>query len=250
MTVRNSLLVILCVFSLTGVVWAEAGSLRLIGAGALVSRSPYRGVSNKTTPLFSVVWDKGPFYLQGIEAGYKFYNKAPLTAKVLVSPRLMGYRASDADALSGMDERWWSIDGGIGVDWTLPYGKNVTLSFKAVNDLLSRNDGRAGEVVLAKKFRGPYFEMTPSLGVRVLSSQMAGYYYGVNSDEVRAGRPEYHPGHAVNYVVGLMFNSGLSRDWIVITRIGVEALDTKIRKSPLVDETMLLSGMIGLTRRF
>jgi MipA family protein len=250
MMLRKLLIGVLCCFALTGSVRAENVSMRLIGVGTLISQSPYRGVDNKVSPLLSVVWNKGPFYVRGIEAGYKFYDKAPLTAKVIVAPRLMGYRASYSDALSGMDDRLWSIDGGLGVDWALPYGKDMTLSFKAVNDLLSRNDGRSGEVVLSKKFKHRYFEMAPSLGVRVLSSELTDYYYGVEPGEARADRSAYHPGHAVNYVGGIMFNSGFSRDWIVITRFGVEALDAKIRKSPLVDENLLLSAMLGLTRRF
>ncbi len=247
---KKVLAAVLCSLALTGVVRAEEESFRLIGAGVLVSQSPYRGVDNKVTPLFSLVWDKGPFYVRGIEAGYKFYDKAPLTAKVIIAPRLMGYRASYSDALSGMDDRLWSLDGGLGVDWALPYGKDMTLSFKAVNDLLSRNDGRSGEVVLSKKFKHHYFEAVPSLGVRVLSSELTDYYYGVEPSEVRAERSAYHPGTAVNYVGGIMFNSGFSRDWIVITRFGVEVLDAKIRKSPLVDENLLLTAAIGLTRRF
>jgi outer membrane protein len=250
MIFKKVLALVLCSLALTGFARAGEESFRLIGAGALVSQSPYRGVDNKVSPLFSVVWDKGPFYVRGIEAGYKFYNEAPLTAKVIIAPRLMGYRASYSDALSGMDDRLWSVDGGIGVDWALPYGKDMTLSFKAVNDLLSRHDGRAGEATLSKKFKHRYLEVIPSLGVRVLSSELTDYYYGVEPSETRADRSAYHPGHAVNYVGGIMLNSGFSRDWIVITRFGVEALDAKIRKSPLVDENLLLSAMLGLTRRF
>lgn len=247
---KNIFMVALFCIVFTGMARAEGKPVYLMGAGALISTSPYHGVGNRITPVPFVLWGKGPFYMRGIESGYKFYDHAPVTLKIFLSPHLMGYKASDADVLSGMHDRRLSLNGGVGLDWVLPYGEGVTLSLKAANDLLGRYDGRVGEATLSKKFKNRYVEVTPSLGVKVLSSQLTDYYYGVEPDEARADRPAYHPGSAVNYMAGVMFNAGLSKDWIIITRFGAEALDTCIRTSPLVGKDVVLSGMIGLTRRF
>ena len=79
---------------------------------------------------------------------------------------------------------------------------------------------------------------------------MVNYYYGVEASEARAGRPEYEPGQAVNYFGKVLFNFGISQNWIVVTMASVEFLDSSIQKSPIVDKDHLLTGAIGLTRRF
>ena len=47
-----------------------------------------------------------------------------------------------------------------------------------------------------------------------------------------------------------MFNFGIHKNWIVMTRVGVEFPGSGIRKSPIVGQDVLVTGLVGVARRF
>ena len=223
---------------------------KVLGIGAISHTSPYRGVGTKTLAIPIMAWHYKDFYVKGVEAGYHFYKNEELTLSILGAPRFMGYSSQDSTALDGMEDRRMSIDAGLKADFKLPLGEDAVLGVKVVTDAASRHDGQEAELSVSKKFRSKYFRLTPSLGARFQSNRMVDYYYGVKASEARVSRPEYEPGQAVNYFGEVLFNFGISQDWIVITKAGVEFLDSEIQKSPIVDKNYLLTGVVGLTRRF
>jgi outer membrane protein len=229
---------------------ATGEDFKLLGVGAVISTSPYRGVGQTVQPVPVVVWNYKNFYIKGVEVGYHFYSNDTITASIMTAPRFMGYHSSDSDTLSGMDNRTMSLDAGVRADISLPIGEDVRLSVKLVNDVLFRYDGREAGLALSKQFKSKYFQLTPSVGARLQSSQMVDYYYGVTSAEATANRPAYDPGHAINYFGDVMFNFGIHKNWIVMTKLGVEFLDSEIRKSPIVGRDVLVTGVVGVTRRF
>jgi outer membrane protein len=228
---------------------ADEKELALIGAGGIISTSPYRGVDHQTMLIPILRWDYKDFYVNGIEAGYRFFKADPVRLSVLVAPRFMGYHSSDSDALAGMEDRDRSLDAGIRADIALPW-EGVSLGAKVSNDVLSRNDGREMELSLSWRMAGRIWRLIPSAGVRVQSSRMVDYYYGIRSDEVRSDRPAYDPGTAVNYFAHTIFSFGISQNWSVVTRVGVEVLSPQVTKSPIVNKDYLMTGLIGLARRF
>jgi outer membrane protein len=197
-----------------------------------------------------MVWDYKNFYVKGVEAGYHFYKNETLTLSVMAAPRFMGYSSEDSPDLNGMEDRRMSVDAGLKAELKLPLGEDFMLGAKVLTDAASRHDGQDAELSISKLFRSKYFRLTPSAGARFQSSRMVNYYYGVESNEVRAGRPEYEPGQAVNYFGKVLFSFGISQNWIVVTMVSVEFLGSEIKKSPIVDEDHLLTGVVGLTRRF
>jgi outer membrane protein len=229
---------------------ATGDDFKLLGVGAVISASPYRGVGRKIQPVPVAVWDYKKFYIKGVESGYRFYSGDMVTMSVMAAPRFMGYHSSDSDALAGMDNRKMSMDAGLRADVVLPIGEDVALSLKLVNDVLSIHDGCEASLALSKKFGSKFFQLTPSAGVRLQSSRMVDYYYGVIPAEATAYRQAYDPGHAINYFGDAMFSFGINKNWIVMTMLGVEFLDSGIRKSPIVGRDVLVSGVVGVTRRF
>jgi MipA family protein len=227
-----------------------AEELRLLGAGVITATNPYNGVGTRTTAVPIMVGDYKNFYVKGVEAGYHFYTDDHLTLSVMAAPRIMGYQSSDSDGLAGMQDRRMSADAGFKADFKLPAVEDLVLSAGAVTDVSSTHDGQQYELSLSKKFSGKYFQFTPAGGARFQSQRMVDYYYGVRASEVQAGRPEYGPGGAVNYFGEALFSFGIAKDWIVVTRAGIEFLGSDIKKSPIVSEDHLVTGVIGLTRKF
>ena len=79
---------------------------------------------------------------------------------------------------------------------------------------------------------------------------MADYYYGVRSQEVTASRPAYSPNDAFNPVAGFDFYVGLSEDWLLISRMRLSFLDDEISDSPIVEDDMTQTYLIGVARMF
>ncbi|MBF0619820.1 MAG: MipA/OmpV family protein [Candidatus Omnitrophica bacterium] len=245
----RSYIFMLCVALLMTTAACAEESMTLAGAGAVVSTRPYRGVGSKimAVPLMSVEYKN--LYIKGVEAGYSFYKTGLVTVSVITSPRLLGYSSEDSLALNGMEDRRMSWDAGLKAALALPW-EGATAHVKLLNDILSRYDGREVEAGLSKVFKGSFFQLTPGAGARWQSRQLLNYYYGVNSGEVRANRPEYHPGSGVEYFTNVLFNFGITPNWIVVTRAEVDILSHEVTDSPIVSRHYGLSGVLGLTRKF
>ena len=229
---------------------SRAEDIKLLGLGAVVSASPYKGMDNKSLVLPLVVWSAGPVALKGTELSFRFYERAPLELRVLAAPRMMGYSSGDSDALEGMNDRERSFDAGLGATLELPFVPNLFLEGKAAADISGRHAGPSGELGLEKKFISKYWRLSLSAGGRLHSARLEDYYFGVRPDEVRADRPQYQAGTTGHFFAGTTFVCGISRHWVVITGLGTEWLGAGARKSPLTGRDVLLSGRLGLARRF
>jgi outer membrane protein len=232
-------------------VFAASGQevLNLAGVGAVVSTSPYDGVKNRAMALPFLSGEYKDFYLQGVEAGYRFYKKDAWTWSAIVTPRFMGYKSDDSVALNGMEDRQRSMDAGLKVDYVLPWYQ-LTLSGKVLTDVLSRSHGTAYGLFVHRAVKGDIFRLLLSAGVRYQDKSLVDYYYGVRNNEVRADRPAYAPRGDVDPFADAVFTFGISKRLIVVTMLGVEFLGSETRKSPIVDENYVLSAAAGLTYRF
>lgn len=222
--------------------------LNLAGAGAVISTSPYDGVKTKTLALPFLSGEYKNFYVQGIEAGYRFFKNDAWVLSAVISPRFMGYSSEDSAVLGGMEDRKRSMDAGLKADYQLPQG--LVLSGKVLADVLSRSDGMEYDLSLRRPVKGSIFLFVPSAGVRYQDRSLVDYYYGVRDDEVRSGRPAYVPRGSLNPFADVIFTCGISQKLVVVTMLGVESLGRKIRKSPIVDESYVVSAAAGLTYRF
>jgi len=224
------------------------GTPEFVGAGAVVSTSPYDGVDTKAMAVPFLSGEYKDFYVQGVEAGYRFLKNENLTVSAIVSPRFMGYDSDDSDALNGMRDRRMSMDAGLKADYAL--ADQLTLSGKVVADALGRSDGMEYELSLRRPVKGNSFRLVPSVGVRYQSGSMVDYYYGVRDNEVRSARAAYEPRGSLNPFANMIFSSGISKRWVMMAMLGVESLGSEIRKSPIVDESYVVSAAAGLTYRF
>ena len=242
---------VLIFISLCSVAFAASGDevLNLAGAGVIMAQSPYDGAKTKTTAMPFLLGEYKNFYIQGVEVGYHFFKNDNWTLSTVVSPRFMGYSSEDSSVLNGMEDRQRSLDAGLKADYKLPWHR-VVLTGKVLADTLSRSNGMDYELAFYRAVKGEIFLLVPSAGVRYQSKSLVDYYYGVRESEARFDRPAYAPDGSVNPFAQVMFTSGISKKIIVVTRLGIESLGREIRKSPIVDKSYLLTGVVGLTYRF
>lgn len=228
----------------------ENNNPNMIGLGIAVVDLPYKGTDSSIIPVPIIYFEQGNFFLRGLKTGFSLYKDDTFEIYTLIAGRIAGYDSGDSDDLAGMDDRRWSLDGGMEFKWNLPYCKNSSLSLSILHDLLSRYKGSELEARFAKLFEARPLFVKPSLGISWQSNEFVRYYYGVKDSEQISGRPSYSPGSALNYIAALDTYLYFSPQWALILRTECSFLDDEIKKSPIVDRDYALNFVFGITRKF
>ncbi|MCA9400971.1 MAG: MipA/OmpV family protein, partial [Candidatus Omnitrophica bacterium] len=198
----------------------ENPSFNIVGIGAFASSSEYDGKDGNVLAVPFALWRNERFFIEGVHAGIIAYEDEPLRADLYLAPKFMGYDEDDAQVFKGMEDRDFSMDAGGRLIWQFPEMESIDITVSFQTDVLSKSDGQEGSVAVTKTFRGEFYQVQPSIGVRWLSDDLTDYYYGVKTTEATGSRPAYEAEQMVNYFSHLGFYMGLSQNWILVTRIG------------------------------
>jgi outer membrane protein len=227
----------------------------------VVLSKPYAGKDATVFPYPVTVFVIDQFYFVIDTAGYRLIanqrtaTPAPGTTLLYLDAiakwRTDGYDSSDSDELEGMHDRRQTIDVGgefgISGDWG-------SVATTLITDALSRHDGQEVRSVYTRQFKNAFdvnsLNISPSAGLALQNNNLVDYYYGVRRDEVRPGRPEYHPGQAVNWLWGVDANYRLNESWTLLGGFTYYWLDSEIRNSPIVSRNYTISIIAGAMYKF
>lgn len=217
----------------------------ILGAGVYYATSPYIDVDEDLAPIPLVIAEYGRWYIDGSKVGFLFTDEGAVKLSAVLAPRFQGYEDDDSRVLSGMDDRDWSLDGGMRLEW-----KNnlCVLNLAGLADLLNTHQGQELRLVVSREFRGGF--LTPRLGISWQSAELVDYYYGVSGNEATAVRPVYQPDSTVNYLAGVRIAYPLGEQWALIADAGCEIYGPGITKSPIVDADEQFAYLLGAIYRF
>jgi outer membrane protein len=239
-------LVLVCstAFAQTG---QDANSILFLGPALAVTDKPYKGIDTSIYPIPLVRFISGRFYISGAAAGYRLLADEGWTFDVIGKWRFDGYDADDSDRLNGMHNRNHTVD--IGGEFTLT-GDWGEIRGSIITDTFSQHDGQEIKLGYAKPFVFNELIISPSGGLIWQSNNLADYYYGVCADEAVAGRPKYHVGDSTNWFIGLRAQYQPDEKWTLMAGVTYQFLDSKIRKSPIVDDSFIVSFLAGAMYKF
>ncbi len=175
------------------------------------------------------------------------YQDERLSLDLLGKYRFEAYEEGDSDSLIGMKDRDSTVEGGLAAQWRF---EQAALSCRVFTDLLNKHGGQEINLRIKKPFRWRMLFVTPYLGISLHSDAFSNYYYGVDTSEAIAGRPQYELGWTANWQAGLALRIGLTQDIMINTLFGLEFLDQEIVDSPIVDQDALFFGLIGIALGF
>jgi MipA family protein len=222
----------------------EEGSL--MGLGAMVLESPYRGVDDAVYPVPVLVFESRQFFVDKTVLGYYFNDKSnPVRWGVIGSLRLQGYDADDSGDLDGMQDRDMAFDGGLRISWKNPI---IDMILEGVTDVSGTHEGQELRLTVTKELFGGF--LTPKAGIKWLSDDLADYYYGVKADEAKAGRLEYSAGNDLEYMVGATIGIPLGEKWALFGDIQCSFLGNEAQDSPIVGDDALMRYVMGVVYRF
>jgi len=223
---------------------------KILGGGILIAASPYTDDDNTIIPVPIISWRHEAFFIEGIRGGVILAEKDACRLDTYIAPRFMGYDDDDTNILNGMEDRDYSLDGGLQFEWFFSKEKKLSLITSFASDLLNEHSGHESKLMFKKMIEGRIFQLIPGAGIKWQSENLINHYYGVRLLEATSARSTYEPESALNYFIDINFNLGLAQKWFLITTFNAEFLDNEIKNSPIVNEDVLFSGVIGIARKF
>lgn len=226
---------------------AEAASSWGLGLGVGMERKPYRDFDNKTKLLPLLTYESKWISLSGLSADLKLPSAGPVSFRLRARYSMEGYDASDSPFLAGMEERKDGIWLGGAAIWR---NDIANLSAELLGDASGNSKGTKLKLMVDRRFQAGSFDITPRLAATRLDDKYVSYYYGVNAAEVRAGRPFYQGGSAVNLEAGVRVGYAIAPRQSLFLDLSTTKLGSGIKDSPLVDKSSQNAVRVGYLYRF
>lgn len=219
-----------------------------IGLGVATMQQPYKGTKGKVLVIPYLDAKYGGFYMRGIEGGYEQTLAGELTMGAFVKGRLDGYKSSDSDDLSGMQERKYAIEGGVRA--SIGGYKTGKVSAFALNDISGTHNGYELGLEYSKMFIQEKSTIIPYLSLKKESNKLTDYYYGVRSSEATVNRAKYSPKGALNTEIGVRYFYAMSSNIDLVGIASYTKLDEEIHKSPIVKDKERLKAFVACGYKF
>jgi len=215
------------------------GALRWTGA-------PYAAGGDELDFVPLYLYEGRRLFIHGTSLGVHLLKDRDLEVDVVGRYRFWQLDPS-GEALEGVAERSQTLDGGLAVHWRRGASE---LSLEWLADLLDEHGGHQLDAAYRRTFRRGRWQVSPFIGVSVLDSRLAQYYFGVDESERSAARAPYRPGRAANLRYGVNASYDLGEGFRLYANVGVSELDGRLFASPLVEETLWPTLLFGASYFF
>lgn len=218
-----------------------------IGLGlGKIDDSLYDGGESDAEIVPALKYRSGRFFIDGLSVGYDLYGQDNLTLYSAISFDLSGER-DDSDDLDDMDDFDTATSLELGAEWETPNGN---FEIELASDISDTHDGT--QVGLGYSYPVRLESMWVSFGVEAnwLSGDYGDYYYGVDADEVRPGRPEYEVDDTWVYGINAGALYPIDKNWSFTAGVSVEFYEDEITDSPIVVEDQVTQVFTAISYTF
>lgn len=220
-----------------------------IGFTGSVAERPFVGVDNQSASLLYLSYKNDFFYIEGLDIGFNVYKNKTSSLDILATPRFYEVKESFASngELNGIDETKPSYFGGVSSQIRT---RLFTYTFQILHDLIE-SDGNEFVAQGSKSFNiSNDFILTPSVGFVYQDKKLVDYFYGVQTNEVIAGRPQYTGKGSLNYNITLNANWSATKHIDILGQVKYEKLGNGIIDSPITNKDTVLFLTLGAVYRF
>lgn len=233
--------------------------------GAVISKQrPYKGIDDdengvdrdvKAIPFIYFENEYVRVFGPGIDLklpSYKMSASQQLDFSLVGQFDFSGYDDDDIDdtpILTGMHERKGGFWAGAKVEWHVDDIVDVSAEWLA--DVSGHSEGKRFSLGVERIWSfDERFMLTPRIKAIWQDEKYIDYYYGVRSDEVRAGRAAYKGDSGMNLEFGARGTYMFNKQHSVFLDLEVTRLADEIKDSPLVDRSTENSVLFGYMYRF
>ncbi len=234
-----------------------------IGLGPYFQTQPYKDADPVVLASPVIFFDNSLFYIRWTRVGMYFYgqkgDKFSWGASITAQPQVIGYYEEDiwnglttrktTPVLSGMEPHESSWEAGLALSASY---ENYFGEFLLLHDIFNEYNGLKARIELGADYTVGDFLFVPSILAVYFSPKFTDYYFGIAQDETVVGlRPDaYTPGGALNLAAQTYIKYSISEHWHLLANLRADYLGRSIRKSPLVDDKMMYSGMLSVMYSF
>ena len=221
----------------------------IVGVGSIVRTEPYQNINARILPFPYVIMRRGSFFIEGLEIGYRVVEGNQATFDVILTPRLEGFDADEGAIFNDLEDRDFSLDGGIATGWRQG---TIEFNLSAVTDLLHKSDGKEIKASVGKTYilTGKMMLLTPSIGVKWKSENLVNYYYGITPIQENRNRPIYTGKATLNYIAAMDATYSLTKRSTLFAGVEYEQFGDDISDSPLVEGEKIISVFLGYGWQF
>jgi MipA family protein len=215
-----------------------------IGIAAATQQPPQIGVKreNLAAPYISYKGERLNIDLASIS--YSLYDADTFEVAILGQFRFEGYERTDSTALAGMATRDPSIDAGLRLSRSSDWGM---LRLELLHDITATHDGFEARASYERHYVFGRWLLAPSVGMNWQDDSLVNYYYGVRSNEARAGRQSYTSRSTTNVFAGFWAGYSLSDNLELSAGIKHVRFGKGITDSPIVarsDQTTVVTALL------
>jgi outer membrane protein len=218
-----------------------------LGAGFGLLQKAYVDIDSESIGLPILIFDNRWISVRGPVIDFKLPLSGPVSFALRARYSRDGYEASDSPALLGMTEREASFWYGAAAVWR---NDVADVSVDWLTDASDYSSGQRAKLTVERGFEAGKFEFTPRVSATWLSDDYVDYYFGVSATEALPLRAAYQGDAAVNFETGLRTTYRIKPKHSLFLDVGVEALDSVIEDSPIVDTSTQSSVFLGYVYMF
>lgn len=219
----------------------------LYGIGLGVNQEIYKGYDYRVIPLPIIGYRGDDFRVLGPFISYDAIRILDIDLTLQVAPRFQGFDDSDSPVFENMQERKFSMDAGLGLNYVK---KDWKVGLSSMFDMLGRSKGYEVKADVSRLFnKGPFF-FEPSLGLSYLDSNHVDYYYGIKEGETNALTSLYEGQSALNTTLGFSVSTPIFFGGFTQLSLDYTWFDSAITDSPLVEDDTSLGARLIFSKFF
>jgi outer membrane protein len=219
----------------------------LYGLGLGINQEVYKGYDLRIIPLPVIGYRGDNFRVLGPFVSYDAVQVSDINLTLQVAPRFQGFDDSDSAVFENMQERKFSMDAGLGLNYDK---KDWKAGISSMFDVLGRSKGFEAKANVSRVFsKGPLF-FEPSLSLSYLDRKHVDYYYGVKANETNALTFQYQGQSALNTTLGFSISTPMFFGGFTQLSLDYTWYDSVITDSPLVEDDTSFGARIIFTKFF
>lgn len=189
------------------------------------------------------------FYINGLQAGVWLLESSDKRIRFgLSADARFGWDADDSSRTKGMDDRDFSVDMGPVLRWQTDYG---TVNAQWGFDVGGASKGQNVQLQFIRNlYRSSKLRLNGLVGMQWNDSKLNDYYFGVDADEVRPGRPAYKAGAGVQYQIGINGIYSINQNQALFFGLIANRLSNEQGDSPIAETRTQPMGFVGYSFGF
>lgn len=217
------------------------------GIGFIERTAIFKNPENDTFPIPFINWSNDTLYFRGLTLGYFLYKGYP-QINLILQPVMLEVENDNGTYNEGISKRYRTLNAGVDVIFPTKWFM-IGLQFQ--HDILGINKGWITSLDFRKRISiTTKFSLTPGFQVQYFSQNYIDYYYGIDNDEVRFGRPKYEPSGEFTWGPTMMSMYQLENQWAIMIIGRYAKFDSEIGASPLTKRDDQFSFLFGATKSF